>query len=409
MKLKRSVLITTNNIRNEQLEHFEDRQVGTIVDLSLEEYLKDLRLLVEVDCGTLNKGGIETIVSRFEEHFSKIGGWNSRRIHCGVAGPGLETRNKPEDELIDVLLLGHTDTVYPAGTVAERPMTTDARRAYGPGVSDMKSGLLNIVYALRYLEKDLLDKLSVCVCMNPDEEIGSLHSEKWLSNTAKKARVVLVAEAARADGSLIKARKGMARYKASFHGKSAHAGNEPQNGRSAITEMANWILVANAVTNFENGDTLNVGTVYGGTGANIVPERATATVDVRFWKNDKCAEIDAKLRRLAKQPLTKGVAISLVREVHKPSMSPTPEAETLMTLVGEVGQELGIDVQWQSVGGISDANLTAALGIPTLDGLGPIGACFHSPEEYLELDSIEPRIKLLMNVLTKLAGQTGRT
>ena len=374
------------------------------MSFSLNNYLEELRPLINLDCGTLTVDGIDVVATTMAQKYLDLG-WNVKRIDCGIAGTGLEVRNKPQADHIDVMLIGHMDTVFPVGTAAARPMTHDNERAYGPGVSDMKSGLLSVVYALRDLDPTALDALSICVCMNPDEEIGSLHSEIWLKSVAVNAKHVLVAEAARADGSLVKARKGMARYRLSFHGKAAHAGNEPQNGRSAITEMAHWILAINALTDFDSGTTLNAGVVSGGTGANIVPDFAEVVVDVRFWDNDEYAAVDAQIRTLTETPFVDGVTITVEREAHKPSMVPSPQTEVLMAQVEAVGKELGIDITWQAVGGGSDANLTAVLGIPTLDGLGPIGAGFHSADEWLDLASIEPRIRLLQQVLVKISQQ----
>ncbi|SJZ81224.1 M20 family metallopeptidase [Photobacterium toruni] len=374
------------------------------MSFSLNNYLEELRPLINLDCGTLTVDGIDVVATIMAQKYLDLG-WHVKRIDCGIAGTGLEVRNKPDADQIDVMLIGHMDTVFPVGTAAARPMTHDNERAYGPGVSDMKSGLLSMVYALRDLDPTALDALSICVCMNPDEEIGSLHSETWLKSVAVNAKHVLVAEAARADGSLVKARKGMARYRLSFHGKAAHAGNEPQNGRSAITEMAHWILAINAMTNFESGTTLNAGVVSGGAGANIVPDFAEVVVDVRFWDNDEYADVNAQIRALTETPFVDGVTITVEREAHKPSMVPSPQTEVLMAQVEAVGKELGIDITWQAVGGGSDANLTAVLGIPTLDGLGPIGAGFHSADEWLDLASIEPRIRLLQQVLVKIAQQ----
>lgn len=373
------------------------------MSFSLNNYLEELRPLINIDCGTLTVDGIDVVATIMAQKYLDLG-WNVKRIDCGIAGTGLEVRNKPQADHIDVMLIGHMDTVFPVGTAVARPMTHDNERAYGPGVSDMKSGLLSVVYALRDLDSTALDALSICVCMNPDEEIGSLHSEAWLKSVAINAKHVLVAEAARADGSLVKARKGMARYRLNFHGKAAHAGNEPQNGRSAITEMAHWILAINTMTDFESGTTLNAGVVSGGAGANIVPDFAEVVVDVRFWDNDEYAAADTQIRTLTETPFTDGVTITVEREAHKPSMVPSPQTEVLMAQVEVVGKKLGIDITWQAVGGGSDANLTAVLGIPTLDGLGPIGAGFHSEDEWLDLASIEPRIRLLQHVLVKIAN-----
>ncbi|MGY3969326.1 M20 family metallopeptidase [Aeromonas enteropelogenes] len=371
---------------------------------SLDEYLAELAPLINLDCGSLHQPGITAVADLMAAKYEAMGGWHIKRVDCGVAGVGLEIRNQPEAEQIDVMLIGHMDTVFPLGTAAARPMSVDGERAHGPGVSDMKSGLLNIVHALRALRREVRDNLSICVCMNPDEEIGSLHSSDWLASVAKQARQVLVAEAARADGSLVKARKGMARYRLDFTGKAAHAGNEPQKGRSAITELGHWILAINALTNFESGTTLNIGIVEGGNGANIVPAHASAVVDVRFWDNQEYSQVNDRLLTLAERPHLEGVTIKLTREAHKPAMVPSEGTKALMAIVEECGQELGLPIRWQEVGGGSDANLTAALGIPTLDGLGPIGAGFHSDEEYLDLASIAPRIELLVKVLTRLAA-----
>ena len=369
----------------------------------LNDYLDELSPLINVDCGTLCLEGIETIVKQMEQKYQEMGGWTVKRVDCTVAGTGLEIRNQPENEQIDLMLIGHMDTVFPIGTAAVRPFRFDETHAYGPGVSDMKSGLLNVVYALRGLDKAVFDRLSICVCMNPDEEIGSLYSEEWLKSVAKNARCVLVAEAARSDGALVKARKGMARYKLSFHGKAAHAGNDPEKGCSAISEMAHWIIEINKLTNLESGSTFNVGLVNGGNSANIVPAYAEAIVDVRFWDNEEYKTIDKTIRARTEKTFLEGVTVTLEREAYKPAMTPNEKTEILMRLVEQTGKELDLDITWQAVGGGSDANLTSVLGVPTLDGLGPIGAGFHTENEYLELLSISPRIELLKRVITKLS------
>lgn len=371
---------------------------------SLNEYLEELRPLINVDCGTYTLDGIEFIAAQFEAKFADMAGWQVKRVDCGKAGVGLEIRNKPQASDIDVMLVGHMDTVFPLGTAELRPMSCDADKAYGPGVSDMKSGLLNVVYAMRHLDPSVLDALSICICMNPDEETGSLDSVDWIQAVAKQAKQVLVAEAARADGGLVKARKGMARYKLTFDGIAAHAGNEPEKGHSAITEMANWVLAINRMTNFESGTTLNVGIVSGGAGANIVPEHAEAIVDIRFWSNEEYDEVDTRLNAMIEQTFDSEVKVELKREAYKPSMVPSEATVALMEIVEQAAQELAIEINWKEAGGGSDANNTAVLGVPTLDGLGPVGAGFHSDQEYLLLDSIEPRIKLLMRVIEKLAS-----
>ncbi|SIO36289.1 M20 family metallopeptidase [Salinivibrio sp. ES.052] len=372
---------------------------------SLQRYLDELAPLVNVDCGTFQREGIEVIAALMADKYEQMTGWHIKRVECGEAGIGLEIRNQPTNRHIDVLLIGHMDTVFPKGTAAERPMHVEEGFAHGPGVSDMKSGLLNIVYALRALPMDDRDKLSICVCMNPDEEVGSIHSSAWLETVARQARYVLVAEAARADGGLVKARKGMARYKIAISGRAAHAGNEPEKGRSAVTELAHWLVTLDSMKDIEAGTSINAGVIEGGTGANIVAESASALIDVRFWDNNAYHAIDQAIRGRALHPYTPDVTVKLAREAYKPAMVPSIETEHLMNLVETAAFDEKVPIHWKAVGGGSDANNTAALGIPSLDGFGPVGANFHSDEEYLQLDSIEPRIRLLTRVFSLLANQ----
>ncbi|MBB1200236.1 M20 family peptidase [Enterobacteriaceae bacterium 89] len=370
--------------------------------MKLEQYIEELSTLVNVDCGTQTREGVAKVAGIMQQLWQQEG-WHAEQIDLGEAvGPGVFVCNKPKASEFDVLLVGHLDTVFPAGTVSERPMSRDENRLYGPGVSDMKSGLLNILWAMRTLAADHKDRLSIAIAMNPDEETGSVHSHQWIGTLAKHARCVLVCEAARADGSLVKARKGMAGYHLTFEGVAAHAGNEPEKGRSAITAFANSVLAINALADTDRGTTLNVGVVEGGSAANVVPDKLRAELDVRFWENDEYDRVSQALQQLCEQGFLEGVQTHLTRVNHKPAMAASEETQLLMRLVELAGQEEGIKVTWQAVGGGSDANHTAALGIPTLDGLGPVGAGFHSPAEWLDIASIEPRIRLLKRVVSML-------
>lgn len=370
--------------------------------MEIKQYIEELRPLIDVDCGTNTPAGVTAIANIMQKKYQDIN-WHAELVDLGDAvGKAVFATNKPNAQHYDVLLVGHLDTVFPAGTVAERPMTHDDKRAYGPGVADMKSGVLNILCALRSLEAADLDRLAIAVTMNPDEETGSSYSHQWIGEYAKKSKCVLVAEAARVDGSLVKARKGVANYRIQFVGRASHAGNAPDQGRSTINELAHWILNVNQLTNKEAGTTLNVGVVKGGDAANIVPDKAEAILDVRFRNNDEFHRINNALLEMQKKSFTPDIAITLTQLSHSPAMDPSAETEKLMKLVERCGEQEGIEIKWQSVGGGSDANHTAALGIPSLDGFGPIGGNFHSPAEYLELDSVIPRINLLKRVISSL-------
>lgn len=370
--------------------------------MQLDDYLAELASLVNVDCGTTTLDGVATVAGIMHQKYRQLG-WHSEIVDLGdKVGPGVFASNRPNSSDFDVLLVGHLDTVFPQGTVEIRPMSIREDRAYGPGVADMKSGLLNILWAIRGLSAEAKDRLSIAIVMNPDEETGSVYSHQWIGALAKRSRCVLVCEAARADGSLVKARKGMARYALEFHGLAAHAGNDPENGRSAVNEMAHWILHLNQFANAELGTTLNVGVVSGGAAANVVADYAQAIVDVRFWQNEEFERVDSLMRASAPQCFTADVRLNVTLQAHTPAMAPSEKTEQLMAKVESAGRLENIEVRWQSVGGGSDANHTAALGVPSLDGFGPIGASFHSPAEYLELPSIEPRVRLLRRVIETL-------
>ncbi|WBA87983.1 M20/M25/M40 family metallo-hydrolase [Endozoicomonas sp. GU-1] len=210
------------------------------------------------------------------------------------------------------------------------------------------------------------------------------------------------------NGSLVKARKGMASYQIEFKGKAAHAGNEPEKGISAITELAHWITTLNQETNFATGTTLNFGVVKGGSAGNVVPDYASTVLDIRFWDNDDYARLESKIQHMQENPSLPGIDIKLTREAHKPAFTPNEGSEKLMALIEKTGQDMGLNITWQAVGGGSDANLTGSLGVPTIDGLGPIGGAMHSRNEFLVLDSIEPRLTLLRNVLINLTETIGR-
>ncbi|MCK7429884.1 M20 family metallopeptidase [Enterobacter chengduensis] len=370
--------------------------------MNLDHYIEELKTLVNVDCGTQTTAGVATVAGIMQTLWQREG-WHAEQVDLGdKVGPGVFVSNRPQAERFDVLLVGHLDTVFAPGTVAERPMSEDDSRLYGPGVSDMKSGLLNILWAMRGLDAADKDRLAIAVAMNPDEETGSVHSHAWIGELAKRSRCVLVCEAARADGSLVKARKGMAGYHLTFSGVAAHAGNDPEKGRSAITALAHAVTAINALTDWDRGTTLNVGVIRGGSAANVVADSAFAELDVRFWENDEYDRVNQALDALCRNGFLEGVATSLTRVNHKPAMAASEATQQLMQLVEKAGKEEGIAITWQAVGGGSDANHTAALGVPTLDGLGPIGAGFHSPAEWLDKASIEPRIRLLKRVVSML-------
>ncbi|NLY84624.1 MAG: M20 family metallopeptidase [Acholeplasmataceae bacterium] len=367
--------------------------------LNLDRYLKDLEALVTIESPSRNPEGTRKVADFLAEKFERLG-WVTEYIDIGSAvGPCLSVCNRKADKY-DVLLLGHMDTVFPLGTVAERPFTNKDGMMYGPGVVDMKAGVMYMYYIAECLNgSELLEKTSVCLLFNPDEEISSIYSRRLIEETAAKAACAMIIEPARANGALVNARKGIAKYEIFFKGIPAHAGVAPEKGASAINEMFCWGIELNKLNNPAMGTTLNIGVVQGGTEPNVVAENAMCKIDVRITDVKEAERIEARMRELAANPLDARVTVRIEGGVVRPPLNTTAESLALCERVNAIGKDLGIDVKWVATGGGSDGNFTSALGVPTIDGLGPIGGNTHAATEYGEVASIVPRFNLLLETV----------
>lgn len=367
--------------------------------LDVEQYLRDLEHLVNIDSHTADPEGVEAVAGFFERAFAEAG-WSVRRVDIGAgAGPCLEATNG--EPPYDALLLGHMDTVFPKGTVSDRPYSRDGDRAFGPGVVDMKSGLLFALYAARELTATGASG-SFCIAFNSEEETGSTSARPWIERLARESRSSIVLEPARASGNLVNQRKGIGHIHAVFHGRAAHAGVEPEKGASAVNEMARWIIELNELANVDRGTTLNTGLVSGGTGANVVPEVASITVDVRVRSLDEAERIAARIEEMKARPFTPGVSVDAGLVMTRPPMNPDAGTQRLCALVEEAAGEAGVEFGWQATGGGSDGNFTAALGVPTLDGLGAVGEGAHARNESIFVNRIADRTALLAKLVAAL-------
>lgn len=372
----------------------------------LAAYLSDLECLVNIDSGSHYRKGIVQVASFFCEKFSQLG-WQHQVHNFDLSvGPCLEIVNKPSHHY-DVLIMGHMDTVFPNGTALERPFTIRENKAFGPGIADMKAGLLSIYYILRSLHAaGKLNQASVCVALNSDEEISSKFSRPWLEELAKKSSHALVFEPARADGNLVKRRKGVGRYTLEFKGVAAHSGIDPEKGCSAIQELAHWVLALHGRTNYGTGTTVNVGVASGGSKVNVVADHAKAEVDVRICDLAEAEAIERLMAEMASAPRTPGVIATVSGGVTRPPMNPNEKTLQLCTTMEKLGAQLGIPVGWTFTGGGSDGCFSASLGVPTIDGLGPIGGGAHGVSEYLEINSIEPRFQLVRQLIQQLTERS---
>lgn len=375
-----------------------------IVESRLPRFLAELEALVNVDCGSYTPAGVDRVADHVETTLAGMGASVERVAHVPESGEpqlGDLVVGSFEGDGPRVLLIGHMDTVFDAGTAAARPFRIEGERAYGPGVTDMKAGLLAGLHAVAVL-REAGASPAVTFVANPDEEIGSPFSTPRIRRMAPAHDAVLVLECARANGDIVSARKGIADYHLEIAGRAAHAGVEPEKGRSAIVEAAHQVLAMHALNGRWPTVTVNAGVIRGGTRPNVVPERCELQVDLRAATASAFEEAAAELESVAASPRVEDVRITVRRVAGHPPMEKTDASARLVALAQSIAAELGFEVRDTATGGASDANTTAALGIPTLDGLGPVGGDDHSVDEWLDVGSIVPRTTLLAALIGRI-------
>ena len=367
-----------------------------------EPFLAELQSMVNIDCGSFTPSGVNRIAGMMQSSFHELGWSTERRPHrpadgqpqlgdllvARLAGANPNGRR--------VLLVGHMDTVFDPGTAAERPFAVRDGRATGPGVSDMKGGLLTGRYAVTCLQRTGFDDFaSIVYACNPDEEIGSPFSGPHIRELATQADACFVLEGARENGDIVSARKGVADVRIRYRGRAAHAGVEPERGRSATLQAAHATIAMHALNGRWPGVTVNVGVIAGGTRPNVVAPSCELQVDLRAVTAATFDAAVAELRRTAEQIVVPDVTAEFDLRAGFPPMEKTEAIARLAERAKALGAALGITLSDASTGGASDANPIAGLGIPVLDGLGPIGGDDHSPSEWMDVSSIAPRVALL--------------
>ncbi|GIP40071.1 peptidase M20 [Paenibacillus sp. J31TS4] len=366
---------------------------------SLPELLRLLEESVNQDSPSANKKLGDAMADWFADTFVRLTGGRVTRIPNETYGDPLvcELGNGPNR----ILLVGHYDTVWPEGEAAKRPFEIRDGLAYGPGVYDMKAGVLQAMIALKVLQEEgrLPADKTIALFLNSDEEAGSPSSREVIQREAAKAKAAFVLEPPMEPHGFLKtSRKGSGRFKLIVEGVSAHAGVNPEKGVSAIEEMANQILRLHALTDLARGTTVNVGIVRGGIGTNVVADRAEAEIDVRVATAEEQKRVEQAIRGLA--PVLPGARLTVTGGMMRPPMVRTDATAALYGLARELGRtELSLAVGETATGGVSDGNLIAACGTPTLDGLGARGDYAHSPREYVRIDEIPLRTALLAHMI----------
>jgi glutamate carboxypeptidase len=371
------------------------------------DYIRLLQEVVAIDSGTHNKAGVDAVGEFYAELLQDVG--------CQVKRHPLEEYGDCFEATLQgagvghILLLGHSDTVYPDGTAAQCPLVIQEDRILGPGTADMKGGLLLGVCALRTLRQANFlhfDRLSFFI--NSEEEIGSPMSRQLYLNIAKQADICLVLEAANPTGEIVSARKGTGTVQFFVNGKAAHAGINPEEGVSAIEALVRILgLLYLKGKHIENA-AFSVGVIEGGIRGNVVADCARAIIDIRVENQEAWQQADALLNEVINSSQMEGIKVQRKGGVIYPPMPYTAVSELLVVLAQEQAGELGFQLPHAKSGGGSDANLIVASGTPTLDGLGPQGGLHHSPGEYILLDSVVSRTALLASLIPSLLEHRSR-
>ena len=370
----------------------------------LDSMLTCLQKAVEIESPSNSKPHLDRLArffaSEFKRHGAKVQLLNHRTAGSAALGeffgerPGRKGPPKP------LLLLGHLDTVWDAGTLARMPFRVRNGRAYGPGILDMKAGIVCGLWAIRALRAlKVTPSRPVRFFLNSDEEVSSLAFRQKIVAEARRAQAVLVLEPAVPGGALKTARKGVGEFQITVHGRSAHAGVNPAAGVNAIQELARQLLRVEKLARPRQGLTLNVGVIRGGTRSNVVPEYATASVDVRIRRRRDQAAIERQIRGL--RPVDPGARLEIRGGINRPPME-RAMAIDLFRHAQRLGRALGMALEEASTGGGSDGNFTAALGIPTLDGLGGVGDGAHALDEHVIIRELPRRTALLAALLATL-------
>ncbi len=374
-----------------------------------EEMLQRLAVLVNIDSGTGQREGVERIMQHVSRWLEAAG--------CAVAlhdggryGYNLVARCRGQrtDGRPRFLLVGHVDTVYPAGAAQRHPFRIEGERAYGPGVIDMKSGVVMAIYALRVLlESGFRGFGEICLVFNNDEEMGSPGSAPLLTRLAQQADIGLVLEPTRSPEIITDARKGADRYVLEVNGLAAHSGAEPHKGRSAVVELAHKILAIHELHALFPGVTFNVTRLSSSEPLNVIPDQARCSISVRAHSQESLDAAAQALESIAASASVPGTSAQLIRTRGRVPYRATPRVSHLVEVARHEASALGLNLYAEAKGGVSDANLLMQAGVPTLDSLGPVGGSMHVLErEFLLISSLALRGALLAGLLRQLCEES---
>ena len=368
----------------------------------LPQVLSDIEALVNIESPSRNASQVAKSAAQLESIIQRVANRDAVQVDSDV-GPHVLV---PARGAARILLLGHHDTVHPMGTLAARPFSNDGKVLRGPGVFDMATGIVQAIYAMAILESAGIDTSGIEMLWTSDEEVGSSTSRTLIEERARglgKTGAVLVLEPSADGGALKIARKGTGTFDVRITGRASHAGLEPEKGINALLELAHQVQRISTFGNAELGTTVTPTVASAGTTDNTVPAEAHVLVDARVVVPEEKMRVEKLMSSLV--PVVPGASISVTGSLHRPPMHSSMSEELFALAVESQRAVTGESMSGVSVGGGSDGNFTAALGIRTLDGLGAVGGGAHGETEHVVIDSIAPRIALLAEIMQRVLAQ----
>lgn len=365
---------------------------------SYDDMVALIEKLVNIDSGSYDKPGVDAVGDALVD-FLRSRGVQTERLPLDEHGDAIRATVPASGSNRPIMLPGHRDTVFPKGETARRPFRIEGQRAYGPGVADMKAGLVMNAFVLAAFQQFGGAPRPLVGLFTGDEEIGSPLSRPIIEATAREAALVFNSEPGRANGNVVAQRKGGIFFVAEVEGIAAHAGGQYDKGRSAIEELARKIQAWHALTDLESGITVNVGLLSGGQSVNTVAPYARAEIDCRFVSLDQRTPIVSAIEQIATTCSVDGTTGKIgIRGEFNP-LTQTPESQALLDHYIASAALVGLSLTGDFTGGCADSGFTAAVGTPTVCAVGPVGGNAHSPEEYIELASIVPRAQALATAI----------
>lgn len=377
-------------------------KIGDFLTDRRDEMLFLIERLVNIDSGSYCKEGIDACGRIISEELDALG-FSTRPIPEIDRGNHLRSDREGKGSK-RLFLCAHLDTVFPAGTAARRPFRVVNGYAYGPGVGDIKGGIVQMLYALHALRELGMETPPISVFLTADEEIGSVGGRPHIEDLARRSSWAIVMEPSSEAESVGVRRWGLGAFHLTIHGRAAHVLRPDLQGINACRELALKILALESLTDTQRGIKVSVNLVSGGRSRQVTAAEAHAQIDVRVRDADLMERVEAELRQVAATPILPGIGIELQGKLTRPPMSPNPGSEKFFRLAAEVGRELGMNLTPIEEYGGSDGCFTAALGVATLDGMGPLCHDMCGDNEHIEIASLVPRTALLAGIIERLSG-----